>query len=369
MKERPLRLYAVVILGSMVGACGEATPAPMTAEDPVDAGAATTADEDAGPPPATPTAAGAPPMTPDEDAGPGAPTPSERLDGLVAEVAAATCDALFRCCDDTDVEGYFAPHRDSPSLEAIAPRLPPNMPLDAAGCPAVMEEIFAIVPFGGWVDAARAGEVGFDEAAYDACLDTLRTASCGDEVRAALYDGTCLAYNPPLGGDDQRRMFSRTASDGAPCGPIRDGIGAGFFGTCDPTTSFCCFTDPANPDIGCTFAYDGDGVPREGVCRPAGGEGDACDGLPPLSICRTGLECADGTCVAPSTATLAVGETCVDEGFMLLGDCDGGYCDLFGSSVCEPLEPDGAECTAPYECQSGSCVEGACAAPTFCTGD
>lgn len=369
MQERILRRCAVAAVCLLVGGCSESGDSPMTMNDPVDAGPAMMmTGEDAGaPPPMTGDDAGPPPMT-ETDAGPEVPMTSERLDGLVAEVAAATCDALFRCCDGGDLEDYFARHRDSPNLEAIAPRLPPNMPLDAEGCPAIMEEIFEIVPFGSWVDAAQAGRVDFDEAAYDVCLDAMNTASCGDEVRAGLFDGTCLAFNPPLGGAEQRRMFSRTAGDGEPCGPLRDGVGAGFYGTCDATTSFCCFTDPANPDLGCTFAYDGDGVPRAGVCRPASGAGATCNGLPPLTLCQTGLDCDDGTCIAPSMDTLAVGDLCVGDGFVLLGECDGGYCDLFGSSVCEALKADGVACTAPYECQSGACEEGVCAEQTFCAG-
>lgn len=314
--------------------------------------------------------ADAPPTSPDAPADPDAPDapPQGGLATFHDDAAAAICGALFRCCDGGDVEEYFAAYRANERLAAFVDRLPPAVELDEASCREVVAEMIEVTPFGDWVDAAEADRVGFDAGAFDACLAELDGAACGAEVRAALYDGTCLGFAAPTGGAEQRRMFTRTAGVGTACAPLRDGVGAVFYGTCDPTAAFCCYADPANPELGCTFPFDGDGNARAGTCAAIAADGQACSTAPPLQLCATGLSCDDtDRCRLDGTAPLAVGEACVDQAFNVLGECQASYCDLLGTGRCEPLRDDGERCGAAFECASGRCA-GTCVTNDVCDG-
>jgi len=70
--------------------------------------------------------------------------------------------------------------------------------------------------------------------------------------------------------------------------------------------------------------------------------------------------------VAPSTASLTVGQTCIDAGYHLLGECQASYCDLFGTKHCEPRRADGETCMGAEECVSGSC-QSVCTPNQLCT--
>ncbi len=306
---------------------------------------------------------------PTPDAAPGPDAATVDLSAFYIDAATAVCGALYRCCDAADKELYFAPFRGSELLAAWHDQLPPEGDLDEAGCRQVVAEMFAVTPFGDWITAAEAGHVGFDAAAFGTCVAALDDATCGDETRAALFDSTCLGFGAPAGGASQRSIFTRTAGVGTGCTPVRDGVGAAFYGTCDPTVAYCCYQDPDNPGLGCTYPFTGDGVPRAGTCAAVASPGSACSSTPPLVICATGVSCDSASleCVADGAEELSVGDPCIDEGFNLLGDCVDSYCDIFGSSQCEALKADGADCTAGYECVGGACEDSKCAPNTVCT--
>ena len=273
---------------------------------------------------------------------------------LSTRAAQAICGALFRCCG-ADLGTYFGPYRENDRLAAYKDRLPPAAELDEAGCRAVLAPMLDIVPLGDWVSAASAGTVEYDAAAFTTCITALDNAACGEPAREALWDSECLGFAAPDGGEAQRSMFRRTSGVGAACGPIRDGIGAVFYGTCDPTVAFCCYADPAQP--GCQFPFEDGGSPRAGQCAAIAAVGEACSVASPFRLCATGNSCdAEGsTCVAPVQAILAVGATCMDNSFNLLGECQDAYCDVLGSKRCEPVRPDGVACWSGEECRSGQC--------------
>jgi hypothetical protein len=293
------------------------------------------------------------------DAGP--PVPDPTLETLLPDAATAICGALFRCCDGDSLARYFEPYARNEALLDFAPRLPPVASVTAETCPGLVAEMLTIVPLGTWRDAAADGLVRVVPAAVAACLASLETATCGDAVTAALFDATCFWLNPPLGGEEQRRIFERTASAGAACRPLNDGFGGVFFGTCDPHSAFCCHGEAG----ACDFP---DGPAAEGVCQPASAEGEACSQLP-VQLCRTGLECGDdGRCQAPDHTPLQPGEACIDDRFNLLGDCVDSFCDVFGTSRCTPRRADGEACAGPDECLSGACRDDVCGPPDFCDG-
>ena len=298
---------------------------------------------------------------------PGDAPPASSTDGLpIAELVAATaqaiCEGLFRCCPDEDVVQWFAPLSQHPRLEDLWSTFPPNVTLTPETCPATLEDAFGIVPFGPWVQAVADGLADYDAVAAEACLDTLAEASCGTDLLSAMYDSTCLGFGAPAGGDEQRVMFSRSAQTGDPCVPLSDGVGAGIFGTCEPSAGFCCVTKEGQDD--CSI-----GAPlTEGICVPASQVGEACSVFPVLQVCATGLECnLDNICELPSQSLLTEGDLCY-ENFSLLGSCQDSWCDLLGTSKCESFIGDGEPCTMPESCLSGACSDGTCGALQMCIG-
>ena len=307
------------------------------------------------PPASTPDAGGpAPQEAAPPDAGP-APVPAA---ALVERVAASACAAVFRCCDAGSRQRYFAGYQANVRLAALAARFPPA---GEAACAPLLTEALGIVPLGTWLQAADAGLVGYDGAAAAACLATLDGAACGEEVRAALFDGRCFGFNPPSGGAEQRSMFARSGVDGSPCRALNDGIGGSFYGTCNPAEAFCCYPRPGSS--GCALSNDG----GTGTCRAVSAEGEPC-GVSPLQLCATGVDCdpGSGTCVAPSDAPLTAGQPCADATFRELGRCTEGFCDLFGSKTCQPGKSEGASCLGADECAGGDCILGKCAVNTVC---
>ena len=295
------------------------------------------------------------------DGGSGVP-----LANLIEEISASTCKAIFRCCDKKSLESYFAMFANSPNLTKFKGQLPPEAALTAADCPALMEQMLAVIPFGDWIKVVKAGEAAYNPAEARKCLDVLDKAKCGDEVVKALFDGTCVSFAPPSGGKAQRKMFNRTRTDGDKCTVIRDGVGTPFFGSCDPMKAFCCYPDRSGDKSKCSYPTGG----ATGTCKAAPGAGEQCKGLPPILICKTGSSCDSKTskCVVPSTTKLTVGDPCMDTSYNTLGICVGGWCDSLGSKTCKAKLADGEKCTFAYQCKSGGCENKVCGKSTFCTG-
>jgi hypothetical protein len=299
-----------------------------------------------------------------DDAGPTADT-------VVAAAADAICGALFRCCPgDDELERFFATVSGSDPagvLGDLIPRVPPAASLAAGDCPALVAEILDRKGIGPYARAAAAAELRFDAAQARRCLDALDDASCGRPVVDALFDSTCFAFEPPLGGPDQRRMFARETTTGA-CHPIADGFGGIVYGTCDPTTSFCCID---RGDGTCGIG----GADAVGSCVPTSAVGEPC-GVVPLQWCATGHECVLGggpdgadVCLPNLTTPLVNGEACWDaDNGLALGTCSDGWCDLFGTNNCEHRLADGASCQADDQCASFGCVGGRCGVSGFCAG-
>lgn len=285
------------------------------------------------------------------------------IDALIDDAAAAWCDAVLRCCDGEDQAWAFAGWREDARIAHLSGRFPPDVTLDAASCTAVVSEAWPELWIGDWLEAHGSGLVGYDGAEADACIAELEVAACGDPVIDAMFDGTCFGSSAPAGGDQQRRVFERTATEGT-CVPIADGFGGLYYGSCDPSEAFCCI----DAGTGCSpYPVPGD----VGDCVPASGLGEACDALPPMQLCETGLECIEGRCEAISYEALALGEACYDSSnFSLLGLCEDSWCDLFGSAACEPLKADGDACFGGEECVSGYCDPASltCAVDDTCDG-
>lgn len=283
---------------------------------------------------------------------------------LPRRVAASVCGALFRCCGD-DLETYFGPYAANELLAAFKPRLPPA---DEPSCRAVLEEMLDIVPSGDWIRAVGQGTVTYEPSVAASCLAALDGAACGQPARDALWDSQCFGFAPPAGGAEQRSWVTRTRGAGEACGPIRDGIGAAFYGTCDPGKTFCCYAEPGR--TGCQYPFDAQNHPRTGTCTPVAPVGTTCASAVPVKLCATGIDCDADTlvCVSPVETPLATGQPCVDTGFHTLGTCQTSFCDIFGSKRCEPLLVEGAACTGGYECGSGLCREQVCRPMDLCTG-
>jgi hypothetical protein len=282
------------------------------------------------------------------------------IDQLVPETAAAMCQGLFSCCDMADFETFFVAFAYDLRYEDYVTLFPPETELTEDNCQQTLETLLNVAPFGAWRAQTEAGRVTYDGVAAQECLDTLLNASCGDEFLTAIYDGTCLSFASPLGGESQRKMFSRYAGVGEQCAPINDGQGGVIYGTCNPAEAFCC------------VRRDGEeckpGLPEEiGECVAVSQVGEACELFPNMQVCATGSDCGEDGLCAPATEyiTVQAGEVCA-EGFSLFGLCENSWCDIGGSNLCEPLSADGEMCLYPYECESGACNSGVCGPDTYC---
>ena len=54
---------------------------------------------------------------------------------IVQELAAAVCEQLTSCCGESDQNDFFINFIDDERLAELAPRMPPNAPLEADTCP------------------------------------------------------------------------------------------------------------------------------------------------------------------------------------------------------------------------------------------
>ena len=288
---------------------------------------------------------------------------SATLDGLVSQIATVTCESIQNCCNAEELDLYFGPIGFNPYLEDLKAQLPPDAPFDPNTCVSLLTSAYEIVPFGPWVEAVRDGYAEFDEDMATQCLESMRNATCGAQFSEVMFGGECFGFSPPSGAGVSRRALTQIGTVGDACLPLNDGVGGGFFGTCNPMIAVCAVEDEqgrrglASIDRGET-----------GVCIPSSVENERCS-LPDFQICRRGLSCVNDVCVPPITTELQLGDTCY-EGWQLQGVCANSYCDMFGQpSVCVPFKGLGDACSGALECESGYCPNGMCEDGAFCDGE
>ncbi|MFO0650073.1 MAG: hypothetical protein U0326_27880 [Polyangiales bacterium] len=307
---------------------------------------------------------------PTADAAVDVPSPQpDDLDTFVAVGAAAVCEGLFRCCDASSRAAFRASYRLDPRT-ASAEADPPFE--DEAGCRRYFEAKLGGGPFVDWIDAARRGLVRYDPAGSVACRRAIAAAACGEPMRNALANGAC--YGPFGSMTESRRMFVRSAGDGAPCRALRDEPVVGtYHGTCDPSSAYCCVPAPGGTG-GCLSPYESvqSGL-VVGQCRVAARLGAACtravgrDGA--YVACVGNLTCANGASGCQpyqADVDLAVGDACFDpERGLSLGRCPAGSrCDGSGadaSNTCIRTRAEGEPCERATQCASYRCLEGRCA--------
>ena len=276
------------------------------------------------------------------------------------------CERLFTCCDGASVERFFAAFKASEGADgdlyaAYQSQIPPSAELTAEACPALLTSLYEAGPWGAWVTAAQAGQVTFVQAEADACVASVTGAACGEAVAAALGPASCLSIAPPEPGV-QRTIFTRSATVGDTCAPLRDGFGGLYYGTCDPTQAFCCQL----ADGQCTVPS----ATGTGRCVAASSVGEACNYFGDLTLCQTGLDCNPdtGLCdVLETPPDVLTGDACFDNNtFAVLGNCVDSWCDLFGDGRCHDQLADGGACETPDQCIGGACNGGVCGVDTFC---
>ena len=146
--------------------------------------------------------------------------------------------------------------------------------------------------------------------------------------------------------------------------PLNDGVGGGFFGTCNPMVAVCAVEEPEDGRRRLASVERGE----IGTCVPARTENESCS-LPEFQICRRGLSCVNDVCVPPITTPLNIGDTCYVE-WQLQGNCQESYCDIFGNpSVCVALKLIGDDCSSGEECDSGFCQDSVCSSGAYCDGE
>ncbi|MEE2788539.1 MAG: hypothetical protein VX589_14445 [Myxococcota bacterium] len=353
---------------------------PGSAWTPSDDGSAPSPAPDNSPTPAQPSSDAMMPTTTNGEIEGSAWAPSDddgevdeavTLDNLLTQIAANTCEVLTRCCDPTEVDSFFEPLTSNVHLEDLQGIFPPSTPFDASTCPDTLKQAYELAPFGPWIKAVREGYARLNVEAAQSCLDDMANLECGDAFNEHMFSGSCFGFTPPYTAITQRKPFTRTGQPGEACLRLTDGVGGGFFGTCDPAVSWCARVT----EDGRTTIAPAD---EPGVCVRAGEAGDAC-GLavvgqngPSMVICQAGLECSstdDSICTRPIQAKLTLGDRCYDTAsFTTLGDCQESFCDLYGTYRCEPLKTIGTPCLAPYECETNDCQAGQCTEGGYCDG-
>ncbi len=255
------------------------------------------------------------------------PQPDD-LDTFVAVGAAAVCEGLFRCCDENSRAALRAFYQNDPRTQAAEVDAPFT---DETGCRRYVEAKLTGGPFVDWIDAARRGLVRDDPEGSVACRRAIAAAACGEPMRNALLNGAC--YGAFTSASVGRRMFVRSAGDGAPCRALCDEPVIGMHhGTCDPSSTYCCVPGSGSAG-GCLSPYESvqTGVVA-GRCRVAACEGAACTGVVGRDAgyvaCVGDLVCArDGSgCQRnPPDVDLPLGATCFDpERGLSLGRCPAG---------------------------------------------
>jgi len=289
----------------------------------------------------------------------------QTVEEFVTLTAATICGKLTACCDGASVNRFFAPFLaaagDPADLyAAYTASIPPNAPLDATTCPALLRDLYLAGPFGSWAAKVAAGEATFASYAAAGCQQSIEAAACGAELEAAISYGSCVDIAAPEPGT-QRPMFVRTQGPGAACSSIRDGFGGLYYGTCDPAVSFCCQGTGGR----CSLPT-GTG---SGVCVAAAQEGESCSYFGDITLCATGLDCDfdSNRCVSSALPELGRGDTCFDSATNdFVGACVDSWCDFFGTGRCESLVADGGACVSGEECATGTCERGACSVSSFC---
>lgn len=308
--------------------------------------------------------------SPTADAAVDLPSPQpDDLDTFVTVGAAAVCEGLFRCCDASSRAAFRASYRYDPRTEAAEVDAPFT---DVTGCRRYFEAKLGGGPFVDWIDAARRGLVRYDPVGSVACRRAIAAAACGEPMLNALFDGAC--YGAFGGTSAGRRMFVRSAGDGAPCRALRDEpvIGA-YQGSCDPSSAYCC-VPAAGGAGGCLSPYESvqTGVVA-GRCRVAARAGAACtravgrDGG--YVACVGDLVCArdeSGCQRYQADVDLPLGAACFDpERGLSLGRCPAGArCDGVrdgASNTCALTLADGESCASDFLCASYRCRDGRCA--------
>ena len=269
-------------------------------------------------------------------------------DGLVSRVASEMCERLDDCCVSEDYEWFFGPYITDERNADLVAELDQSSQWDRESCVSFLKPAMENTWLGAWLLAVEEGLVEFSEESAGTCIAAIRTAECGESIRTALTDSACFGYAAPSGGEHQRSSFVRSSNTGDACSPIADGFGGLYYGSCDPSESFCC----VDTEYGCDPFP---GTTERGECTKAGQVGEACNSFP-LQLCVTGAECIENECVVVSIDALEVGEPCYDsQKFELLGYCSDSWCDVTGSAACEPMHELGQDCASDWECESGWC--------------
>ncbi len=277
-------------------------------------------------------------------------SPQITIGNVIEKSAEAVCDIMTRCCDLESQQAYFSRWKDAEFLGDWVAQMPGEEALSYESCLTLMRGIYPDMWLGSWSERVAQGEVVFNGAEAESCIDELNRAECGLESQRVLFDPSCFGNSAPFGAKEQRRIFNRTQGEGKSCGAIRDGFGGLYYGSCAPNIAFCCIPDELQAENCSPFPA----LNKVGICRRASQEGESCNERP-LQLCATGLYCDvdNYTCQKENWAPIASGEPCM-EGIDYLGECIDSYCSL-ESKKCETFVEVGGGCAYGFECESSYC--------------
>jgi hypothetical protein len=325
MRVPNLSIAAVAVaLGALCGACSSAE-AGASPDPGTDAGIAADA--------ASPADAAAPAS----DAA--SVDPVAAATAFRANVAKAVCAKLAGCCSQADRDAYFGQFREKPYELAATPS-------DAA-CETVLAATLGKL-HDKYLPSIARGSIAFDATKAAACVDAVKTATCGVPLANALFgDNGCWG---PRG-----KVFLKKVPLGGACENIADGT---YYGECDPAFGFCGNVSK--------------------TCEPWKRTNEDCTIVGTWAFCAPGLNCDNATPSRPgkcsaAPVTVAIGQACnALSGPTTLCASDA-FCN-YTTGKCQAKKADGAACQYDDECQTGhpfSCSPfgaGTCGQRTYCAG-
>lgn len=247
-----------------------------------------------------------------------------RISAYDRALAKAVCTKLYGCCPDGDIERYFAQFSGAPYKVTTT--------VTSSNCETVLTQSFDALYLTKWGVSVSVGNITFDEARGQKCIDAVSVAACGGPLTSVLYDGACF-------GVRGNEVFRKIAKLGAACDDIGDTT---FIGECDPSLGYCGEGKKCVPwkktGEECGILLQDAGSPKRLFCAP----GTNCDG----QSART-----PGKCSGPPQ-NVALGATCSSLNGPDLVCPVGAYCDVLGTGKCVTQLADGQVCTGDDECLS-----------------
>ena len=163
----------------------------------------------------------------------------------------------------------------------------------------------------------------------------------------------------------------RNGDIGAPCMGLSDGVGGGFFGTCNPDVAWCAQKLKAHDVASWVRAILASVLLLRVKGRPAAWRSSVRMDLKWKFVRAVSTALAQAPASVPDRPALtSTSEKMLRQyRFRPHWRLPRQLLRHLRTAVCEPLRALGDTCTASYECDTGACLEGVCEVYSYCDGE